>query len=159
MRTSSGGTVSWMNSSASPLTITSALLSVLALILKPSVFISTLNEKSPISRRVPFDSGRLNAGPTVAGWAGSIETHPGRRSAGELELFLPAEEHHHVQAVRGVDGDLDLDRAVFLPGFFLEGDRPAEREQPADAVVFRSPAGKWSAWRRSLPELLPDGSA
>jgi hypothetical protein len=44
------------------------------LISNPCLAISVLKLKSPISSRVPVESGSANAGPAVAAWAGSIAT-------------------------------------------------------------------------------------
>ena len=73
-RVSFFGSISLTNGSASPAAITNALFFVVAAILKSSFAISVLKEKSPISSRVPVESGSANAGPAVAGCAGSIAT-------------------------------------------------------------------------------------
>ena len=67
-------TDSFTNPSASPVAITNALFFAAALSSKPSLLISVLKAKSPISSRVPVESGSANAGPAGAGCAGSIAT-------------------------------------------------------------------------------------
>ena len=60
--------------------------------MKPAEAISVLNEKSPISSRVPVESGSANAGPAADRLRRPIETDiAARRRARDLEAILRRE--------------------------------------------------------------------